>query len=218
MRVAWHRFVAPLTPGVRGLLCVLTLAYIAAVAGTFSHAYNLYPWLALSGPFFWHGRAWTIVTYALLPATLLDFLFNWVMIFVLGSWLERMWSRWQFWLYCGLCSLGAGLLKLLVQSSSPAFMAGTSPVVFGLLAAWGILFTRERILFWFLWDMTIRQAAVVLAVISVLMMLPCAGPIIAGIMLSGGVTGMLLLWLQGKVLQSRTSRIVVSGRMERLEL
>jgi hypothetical protein len=49
-------------------------------------------------------------------------------------------------------------------------------------------------------------------------MLPCAGPIIAGIMLSGGVTGMFLLWFQRKVLQSRTSRIVVSGRMERLEL
>jgi membrane associated rhomboid family serine protease len=218
MRVAWHRFVAALTPGVRVLLSVLTLAYIAAVAGTFSHAYDIYPWLALSGPYFWHGRAWTIVTYALLPATLLDFLFNWVMILVLGSWLERIWSRWQLWLYCGLCTIGAGLVKLAFQPSSRAFMAGTGPVVFGLLAAWGLLFARERILFWLLRDMTIRQAAVVLAMISLLMMLPCAGPMVAGTMLSGGVTGMLLLWFRHKVLQGHTSRIVVSERMERLEL
>ena len=159
-----------------------------------------------------------MVTYTLLPATLFDFLFNWVMIFVVGSWLERVWSRWQLWLYCGLCSLGAGLVKLLIQPASPVLMVGTAPAVFGLLAAWGILFAQERILFWFLWDMTIRQAAVVLAIISVLVMLPCAGPITAGIMVSGGVAGVIVLWAQRKVLHDRTSRVVVSERMERLEL
>src|SRR5690242_5652422 len=88
MRSTWHRFLAPLTPGVRVLLVILTVAYIAAVTGVFSHAYNLYPWLALSGHDFWRGKVWPIVTYALLPATLFDFLFNWIMVMVMGSAVE----------------------------------------------------------------------------------------------------------------------------------
>jgi len=218
MRSTWHRFLAPLTPGVRVLLCLLTICYVVAIAGVFSRSYNLYPSLGLAGPFFWHGKLWTIFTYGLLPATLVDFLFNWVMILVFGSWLERVWSRWQLWLYCGVCAVGAGLVKVLVQPSAPMIMVGTTPVVFGLLAAWGTLFAGERVLFWFLWDMSIRQAAIVMALISFVVMLPCAGPVVAGIMLTGGVAGLVMLAFQSKVLHSRVSRSVVSERMGRLEL
>jgi len=218
MRTTWHRFLAPLTPGVRVLLCVLTICYLVAIAGFYSHSYDLYPSLGLAGPLFWHGKLWTILTYGLLPATLLDFLFNWVMILVFGSWLERVWSRWQLWLYCGACAFGAGVVKVLVQPSTPTLMVGTAPVVFGLLAAWGMLFAGERVLFWFLWEMPIRQAAIVMAVITFVAMLPCAGPVVAGIMLSGGVAGLIFLALQSRLLHSRVSRNVVSERMERLEL
>lgn len=218
MKSTWHRFLAPLTPGVRVLLCLLTVCYLVALGGVFSHAYNIYPLLGLAGPMFWHGKLWTILTYGLLPAGPLDFVFNWVMILVFGSWLERVWSRWQLWLYCGVCTVGAGLVKVFVQPSSLSLMVGTTPVVFGLLAAWGILFAGERVLFWFLWEMSIRQAAVVMALISFIVMLPCAGPVVAGIMLCGGVAGLLMLAFQSRVLHSQASRSVVSERMERLEL
>lgn len=218
MRTTWHRFLAPLTPGVRAMLLLLTIAYVAAMAGLFSHAYNLYAWLALNGPDFWKGKVWPIATYILLPATLLDFLFNWLMVLVFGSWLERVWSRRQLWLYCLVCALGAGFVKVVVQPFSPLGMVGTTPVVFGLLAAWGKLFAQEKILFWFIWEMTIRQAAIVLAGISFLLMLPCAGPVFATIMLCGGFAGLMFLWVQSKILHGRASQHVVSERMGRLEL
>src|SRR5215831_1524088 len=157
MKSTWRRFMAPLTPGSRMLLFALTIAYVVAVFGIFSHTYDLYPVLAVAGPGFWQGKIWTVVTYALLPATLVDFLFNWIMIMVLGSWLERVWSRWQLWAFCLFSALGAGVAKVVLEPTNPVLMVGTSPVVFGLLAAWGYLFAYERIMFWFLWDMTIRQ-------------------------------------------------------------
>jgi membrane associated rhomboid family serine protease len=218
MSILWKRFLAPLTAGARMLLLILTVLYVVAVAGVFSHAYNLYNWLALSGPAFWKGQIWLIVTYALLPASLLDFLFNWILILFLGSWLERAWSRSQLWTYCLVAAAGAGLAKVLVQPASPFAMVGTTPIVFGLLVAWGKHFGHEKVLFWFIWEMTVRQAAVLLIAISFLVMLPCAGLVNASIMLCGGVGGWLYLGLQSRLIRARRSQTVASERMGRLEL
>ena len=76
MRATWHRLLAPLTPGVRVLLFVLSGMYLAALIGGFSHAYDLYPWLGLSGSAFWNGRVWQVLSYSLLPAGIWDFLIN----------------------------------------------------------------------------------------------------------------------------------------------
>jgi membrane associated rhomboid family serine protease len=218
MRATWHRFLGALTPGVRALLFVLTVAYVAAVFGIFSRVYNLYPWLALDGPGFWKGKVWPVATYGLLPATLLDFLFNWLLILVLGTWLEKIWSRRQLWLYCLVCAIGSGIVKVTVQPSSPFAIVGTTPIVFGLLAAWGRLFGTEKIQFWLIWEMTIRQAAIVMMAVGFLLMLPCAGLVNATIMLCGAPAGLLFLWVQSKLLHSRASRPIVSERMGRLEL
>ncbi len=218
MRRAWHQFLAPLTAGVRVLLLVLTVAYLVAVFGILSHQYDLYPWLGLNGPAFWHGRIWPIVTYALLPATLVDFLFNWVMVLCLGAYLERVWSRWQLWRHCCICALGAGVAKILLEPASPFLMVGTTPIVFGLLASWGWLFANERVLFWFIWDMTVRQAAILLTIIGALLMLPCAGLKTTAIMLCGGLAGLISIWIQTRLVRARASRPFVSERMGRLEL
>ena len=218
MKAAWHRFVGPLTPGVRVLLVVLALTGGAAMIGGFSRAYDLYPWLALSGAGFWKGHVWTIITYALLPAGIWDLLFNWLVILFLGVWLERVWSRSELWLCCLIAILAAGLAKVIVQPSSPFPMVGTAPVVFGLLAAWGRLFAYEKILFWFVWEMTVRQAAILMTVVGFIIMLPCAGPMNAGIMLCGALAGFLYVWLRGQMTHGRASRTVTSERMGRLEL
>jgi membrane associated rhomboid family serine protease len=218
MKHAWRSFLGPLTLGVRVMLLVLTAIYLTAVAGVFTKAYNLYSWLALSGAAFWSGKIWTILTYAVLPATLVDFLFNWLLILFLGSYLERVWTHQQLWIFCGVAALGGGLAKVILQPFSPVILVGTSPIVFGLLAAWGLLFRHERILFWFMWEMSVRQAAILLTVISFLLMLPCAGLINDLIMLSGGLAGWLYVRAATAVTLSRSSRTIVSERMGRLEL
>jgi len=218
MRNAWRRFLGPVTPGARALLLILTVAYVIAVAGIFSRAYNVYPWLALNGAGFWKGKIWPLATYALLPANLLDFIFNWSIILILGTLLELVWSRGQFWLYCLVCVLGAGIVKVIVQPSAHVAMVGTSPILFGLLVAWGRLFANERILFWFYWDMSARQAAILIAALSYVVILPCSGLITATIMLCGGLAGWMFLWVQSRILHSNASQPVVSERMGRLEL
>ena len=95
MRLIWHRFLQSLTPGVRVVLGVLAAAYLAEAIGRWSSAYDLSAWLALSGPVFWKGRGWLLVTYGLLPAGILNLLFNGMMVASLGPLIERSWSRGQ---------------------------------------------------------------------------------------------------------------------------
>jgi membrane associated rhomboid family serine protease len=175
-------------------------------------------WLAVSGPNFWHGQVWELITYPLLPMAVLDFVFNSLMIVLLGGLLERIWSRAEFWTYCTVAAVGAGLAKVILQSSNPFPMTGMAPVVFGLLAAWGYLLGHEKIPFVFLGEMTVRQMVLLAGAISFVTMLFSAGPTNAIIMLAGGLTGLLYLWLRSKILMTRESRVVNSERINRLEL
>jgi len=219
MKRTFRQFLAPLSAGVVTILMVLTVFYLLTLVCVLTKTWSLFSWLGLQGEGFWHGKLWTIVTYALIPATVLDALFNWIMILVLGSWLERAWSRNQMWLLCLTSTLGVGLLYILVKSSSPLFLVGTTPVVFGFVAAWGWLCGHERILFWFMWEMSVRQAAILMTIITWLAMaFGCVGPVIATIMLGGSAAGLAHIWLHLRLVGARPSRTVDSERMGRLEL
>lgn len=219
MRAAYKQFIGPLTPGVRLMLLILTVFYVLTLAGELTHRWSVYPWVGLSGPAFWHGHIWKVVTYALVPASVLDALFNWVMILFMGSWLEREWTRGQMWLICLSSTLCTGLVWVLVRSSSELMLVGTTPIVFGMLAAWGWLCGHQRVLFWFMWDMSVRQVAIVMTIFSWLMMaLACAGPVIATIMLAGSVAGLLHIWIYLRLLRARPGQAIDSERIGRLEL
>ena len=218
MERIWHRFLASLTPGVRILLCILSAVYLAAIIGKFSHAYDLYHWLALSGTNFRHGQIWRVVTYPLLPVGVLDLLFNSLMIILLGGLLERIWSRSELGMYCVVAAVGAGLARVILQFSNPVPMTGTGPLVFGLLAAWGCLFGHEKISLGHFGEITVRQLALLVGIISLVTTWFSAGLISAGIMLAGGLTGLFYLWLRARLLMARGSRIVDSERINRLEL
>jgi membrane associated rhomboid family serine protease len=218
MKQAWRSFLAPLTPGVRALLVLLTATYVIAVAGIFTRTYNLYPSLGLTGPAFWTGKVWQLITYALLPATLVDFLINWLVIFCLGSWLERVWSWRQFWFFCALAAVGTGAARVLILPSSPRMMVGTAPIAFAVTAAWGLLFSQEKVLLWFLWETTVRQAAILLILICALIMLPCAGLINVSIMLLAALIGWLYVRVSAALTRARPGRTVISERMGRLEI
>ncbi len=218
MKIFWQRFLAALTPGVRFLLALLTAIYLLAVIGTMTHAFDLYGWLPLSGPKLWSGQIWRLVTYALLPAGILDFLMNGIALVMLGGLLERHWSRGQFWLYCLVAAVGAGLAKVLLQFSSPMPLVGAAPMMFGLLIGWGFLCGRENITILPFGEMTVWKLVLVASAVSFLIMFFTAGLVTAIIMSAGGLAGWLYLWLKHKWLMSRASRVAHSERISRLEL
>jgi membrane associated rhomboid family serine protease len=218
MRHLWQRFLPSLTPGVRTALAVLAAAYLAEVTGRCTSAYNLPEWLALSGPIFMKGRVWSVCTYVLLPAGLLDLLFNGLMLACLGPLIERLWSRGELWSYCLITATGAGLVKVAMQPSDPELLTGAGPVIFGLIAAWAQLYGREAIRLGLIGQTTVRRAALLLAAITFLTMAASAGLVAAAVTLAGGLVGWFYLCLRWKWNLARRSRTVTSQRMGRLEL
>jgi membrane associated rhomboid family serine protease len=213
-----QRLLASLTPGVRGLLGLLVTMYLAAIIGKVFGIYDLYSWLALSGPKFWSGQIWRLVTYFFLPTGILDFIMNYVALVLLGRLLERLWSRRQLWLYFLLTAAGAGLVKVLLQFSNPLPLTGCAPVIFGLLIAWGFLCGREIITLTVFGQTTVWRLVLTASAVSVLVMFFTAGIVAALILAGGGFTGWLYLWLNHKWLMTRPSNVVRSERINRLEL
>jgi membrane associated rhomboid family serine protease len=218
MRIFWQRFLALLTPGVRVVLGLMAAIYAGAVVGNLIHAVDLYDWLGLSGAKFRHGQLWRLVTYALLPAGVVDFLMNCVLLVMLGGLLERYWSRSQLWLYCILTVAGAGSAMVLLQFSNPTPATGAAPMTFGLLTGWGFLCGREVITLPVFGEMTIWKMVLVAASISLLTILLTAGLVSALILAAAGLTGWLYLWLKHKWLMSRPGHVARSERINRLEL
>jgi membrane associated rhomboid family serine protease len=218
MRNFWQRLSASLTPGVRVLLGLLAAAYLAAVIGRKIHAFDLYGWLALSGPDLWRGQVWRLVTYALLPAGILDFVMSAIALVMLGGLLERHWSRGQLWLYCLVVVAGAGVAKVLLQFASPLPLTGAAPMMFGLLIAWGFLCGNEVINLLVFGQMTVWKLVLGAAAISLIIMVLTGGLGTALVLAAGGLTGWLYLRLTHNWLMSRASRINRSERISRLEL
>lgn len=212
------RFLASFTPGVRILVCLLTAAYLADVLGKSIGAYALADWLALSGPEFWSGQFWRLVTYALLPAGIMDFAMNIIALVMLGGMIERIWSRGELWRYCIVAAAGAGVAKVLLQSSVPLALTGAAPMIFGLLIAWGFLCGYERISIVVFGETTVWKLVLIASSISLTVMFLTSGSATAMILAAGGGAGFLYLWLQRKRLMSRPGCVAHSDRISRLEL
>lgn len=211
-------FLASLTPGVRVLLAVLAASGLATFIGRQTRVFELDGWLALNAQQFWHGQVWRLVTYALLPAGILNFILNAFALIVLGGWLERVRSRGEVWIICIVSAVGAGLAEMLLPFSSSTPLAGVGPMMFGLLAAWCFHCGHEKISMFPFGEMTVRQLALAAAAVSLLVTLFSAGWRMAVVMTAGGLSGWFYVWAWDKWLMSRASRVVPSERISRLEL
>jgi membrane associated rhomboid family serine protease len=218
MRGLRQWFMSSLTPGVRWALSVWIVFYLLGLALDLLSIANLGGFLMLTGPAVLHGQVWRLASYALLPANLLDLIVNGISVIVFGGMLERVWARREFVIYFLIAAVGAGLAKLALQPASPMPLLGPSPISFALMVAAGRLFAHERILVPPSFQMTMRQAMILLAVLCFLSMAYTMGWTNALIRVAGGAFGLGYLWLRSVIAQPRVARPAVSKRINRLEL
>lgn len=218
MRRVFNNLLNLLGPGVRGLLGLLALAYLAAAVGRGTNSFDLGSWMALRPAEVLQGRVWQMVTYPLVSANGLEFIINAVVIAWLGAMLEREWRRGQLWVFCVVAALGAGLVKLALCQFSPGPMMGTASIVFGLFAAWAKNCGHERVLVPGLGEISARWCALGLAAISFLLMLAQAGWLESLLPLGGGLAGWLFLSLRRRQLYAQPARAVPNERVRRLEI
>jgi membrane associated rhomboid family serine protease len=111
-------------------------------------------YLGLTPDFFVsHFALWQLVTYMFLHGGLWHLLINMLILYMFGVELEDHWGTKEFLKYYFICGIGAGIIHLLISPGSPVPVVGASGAIYGLLAAFGILFPNRiltLLLFFFL--------------------------------------------------------------------
>jgi membrane associated rhomboid family serine protease len=203
-------------PGTLTLLAATALGLVLELLGLHSGFY-------LDPPQFWQGRIWTVLSYAFIPAGIVDFIFGGLWIFMIGSWLEKVWSPLELGTFCILSVLATGFFKVLVFLMIPAansILFGAMPITFGLLMAWARLFGHERILFMGGGEMSVKQCAFLAAGINAVILLisPCFGLMNGLAVCVAALVGWFYLGWRWKRQLSAPGQTIETNRISRLEL
>jgi membrane associated rhomboid family serine protease len=176
-------------------------------------------WVAMSPALVWKGELWRIVTYELFAGSVLPWAVNLFWLITLVLILARDWSSTKFWTYCLVAAIGGAVPIVLLRPQLSALVFGGGAVVFALLVAWDHLYRRERLIMLGLGEMSVRQAAIIIAVINlVIVFFTCGGWLMTLSFMCGGAAGWLYLVIGRKRIMSRHSQVTESARIARLEL
>ena len=141
---------------------------------------------------------WQLLSYGFLHGDFIHLFFNGIALFQFGAVLEQTWGAKKYIHYLLVCTIGAGLIQLLLVSSGilgneiyPTI--GASGGVFGLLLAYGMLFPNQKMMLIIPpIPMKARTMVIIFGVISLLMGVTGTQ---AGIAHFAHLGGMLFGWL-----------------------
>jgi membrane associated rhomboid family serine protease len=204
--------------GMRLFLLIFVLGFPLAWVGNRAQLFDLYGWLALTPALIWKGQIWRLVTYAFLPAGPLDWAISMFWLATIVSVLGRNWSVRGFWAYCLMGALAGGLFISLLRSGMQFGVVGGGAMIFALLVAWDWLYRNERLILLGIGEISVRQAAILIAIINSLILFFCLGWFFMLAMWCGGVAGWLCLFIRWKLVMGKTPQQIRSERVARLEL
>jgi membrane associated rhomboid family serine protease len=184
-----------------------------------THQSRIVEWTGLAPALVWHGQVWRLASYALFAPGVLGWAICLFWLVTLTVILAHNWSVKNFWIFCLFTAIAGAVPLVLFRSNLDTRMFGAWSVIFGLLVAWDRLYRRERLVMLGLGEMTVRQAAIFIAVINgVIAFFSCGGWLSLLSMMCGAGAGWIYLALGEKRVMSRGSQAVESKRIARLEL
>lgn len=141
---------------------------------------------------------WQLLSYGFMHGSFTHLFFNAIALFQFGAVLEQTWGPKKYIQYLLVCTIGAGLIQLLLVSSgilgSDIFPTiGASGGIFGLLLAYGMLFPNQQMMLILPpIPMKARTMVIIFGAISLLMGVTGTA---AGIAHFAHLGGMLFGWL-----------------------
>lgn len=172
-----HRFsgsgigLPPLTPMVRTIMIVCGSVWGAQfLMWPLLRITPLSVWLGLIPDKVLGGQVWLPFTYMWLHAEFSPFhlLFNLLFLWMFGGELERAWGGRAFLRYYLVCGVGGGLFILVggLLSDPSTVTIGASGAIYGLILAYGMMFSQRVILFMMIFPMKSRTFAIVMFLVS----------------------------------------------------
>lgn len=147
MRMGGFSGAGLIPPVVKGLLIAnVIMFFLQEVLGSQA----LIQLLGLTPSAFWRGALWQPISYLFLHGSLSHLFFNMLALWMFGGVLESVWGTRGFLKYYFLTGIGAGLSNCLLMPGMGQPIIGASGAIYGLLAAYGILFPNTTVFISFL--------------------------------------------------------------------
>jgi membrane associated rhomboid family serine protease len=165
-----------LSAGVKWLLisnCIIFVLYYFAVRNGFGFLFEGLGLRAQDVLDLQRPAVWQLFTYMFLhdPLGFTHILFNMLMLWMIGSDLERDWGTKRFLQYYFLCGVGAGLCVVAANvlfGSLDTRTIGSSGALYGILLAYGVLYADRIVLFAFLFPMKAKYMVMIFGAIAFL--------------------------------------------------
>jgi membrane associated rhomboid family serine protease len=155
-------------------------------------------------------QIWQVFTYMFLHADVWNLVWNMLALWMFGAELERTWGTQKFLRYYLLCGVIAGLAVIALTyafGQQNSFVYGSSGSIYGILAAYAIVFPDATLLFGFLIPMKSKYFVLIIGAIVFFTTFPFS--IAQTALLAGMLAGYLLL--RGNRLQSQLRQPIVAG-------
>jgi rhomboid family protein len=188
-----------------GPLSTMMKALIGANVGMFllvSIFQSLQVWLGLIPEAVVRGfYVWQLVTYMFVHAGIFHLLFNMLVLWMIGTELERMWGMRYFLKFYFVTGIGAGVLTVLISLLPFGFAAalyhaviiGASGAIFGLLLAYALYFPDRLIYMYFLFPIKVKYFVAILGAIELYSSLAVQSGVASATHLGGLIVGYLYL-------------------------
>ena len=137
-----------------------------------------------------------LFTYMFLHANFLHILFNMFVLWMFGTEIEYTWGSRAFLKYYIYCGLGGSLLSVILNPGLPYPIIGASGAIYGILAAYWLMFPRRTILVFFILPMRVKYAIPLFGLLSFFV----SGPHVAHLAhLGGAVVGLVYIKLDWRL-------------------
>ena len=130
---------------------------------------------------------WQIVTYIFLHGGFWHLFFNVLMLWIFGRIIESALGTKEFLFYFFICGIGAGIISIVFSFGSARPIIGASGSIYGLLAAFAILYPRQIVYLYFLLPVKAWQMVAILVVMELAMSFSTTNSNIANVAHLGGM-------------------------------
>ncbi len=186
-------FGGPLSPAVRTLLFATVGTYVFQLLAEWlaqvrlERLFGLVPYDVTH-----HLFLWQLVTYMFLHGGFFHILLNMLVLWMFGTELEWLWGTSRFLRFYFVTGVGAAFCSTLVAPNSTIPIIGASGAIYGLLAAYGILFPDRILLLALVIPIKAKYFAILAGLIAFWSSLTATGGGVAHVAHLGG---MLFGWL-----------------------
>jgi len=148
---------------VKCLIVVNTAVFIiqALFGGLTSYYFGLTPKLVAMKHYIWQP-----VTYMFLHGGLMHIFMNLFVLYMFGRALEEKWGSLKFVEYYFVCGISAGFFIILTSFNNVFPTIGASGAIYGLLAAYAVMFPETYVYLYFLFPIKVKYFAIIIGVIS----------------------------------------------------